>query len=162
MSDEVSIRRATRADRAAVLEFHRSLYVRYRDEITEPGVLPLFAYRDLDATLREDVDGLLGGRDTTVLLAERAGRPVGYVTGHTEVDSRRVLSRKGIIEDWYVLASERGRGTGKKLLEALVDVFRSAACDVVESGTWAFNEHARRAHAKAGFTEIEVKFRKRL
>jgi GNAT superfamily N-acetyltransferase len=145
-----------------VLQFHRELYIKFRDQLTEPQVLPLFAYRDLDTTLRDDVDGLLNAREAVVLLAEIAEQPVGYVSGHVEVDVRRELSRKGVVEDWFVLPSARGQGVGMRLLENLIERFREAECDVVESGTWAFNEGARKAHAKAGFTEIEIKFRKRL
>jgi L-amino acid N-acyltransferase YncA len=67
-----------------------------------------------------------------------------------------------VVEDWFVAKSERGQGTGKLLLDALIEGFRRDGCQVVESGTWAFNEGARKAHAKAGFVEIEVKFRKRI
>jgi aminoglycoside 6'-N-acetyltransferase I len=145
-----------------VLAFHRELYIKFRDQITEPDVLPLFAYRDLDTTLRDDVDGLLNARDAIVLLAERGEQAVGYVSGHVEVDVRRELSRKGVIEDWFVTPGARGKGVGKLLMDSIVERFRDADCQVVESGTWAFNEGARQAHASAGFTEIEVKFRKRL
>ena len=162
MPDHVAIRRATRSDRAVVLAFHRELYIKFRDQITAPDVLPLFAYRDLDTTLREDVDGLLSARDAIVVLAELGEQVVGYVSGHVEVDPRRELSRKGVVEDWYVSPDARGRGVGRALLDNLIERFRGADCEVVESGTWAFNEGARKAHAKAGFTEIEVKFRKRL
>lgn len=162
MNPPVSIRTATRADHATVLHFHRELYIRHRDELARPDVVPLLAYRDLEGTLRDDVSGLLSSREARVLIAERAGRPVGYVTGHVEVDERRVLRRKGVVEDWYVLHEERGHGTGRLLLDHLVEHFRADGCQLVESGTWAFNEGARRAHAKAGFLEIEVKFRKRL
>ncbi len=162
MTDSVIVRQATRADRALVLRFHQALYVQYRDEITRPEVLPLFAYRDLDGTLRDDVDGLLRTSGAIVLLAERAGEAVGYISGHIEVDVRRELPRKGVVEDWFVLASERGRDVGQQLFEALTAHFKGAGCDVIESGTWAFNEGARKAHAALGFTEIEIKFRKRL
>jgi GNAT superfamily N-acetyltransferase len=67
-----------------------------------------------------------------------------------------------VIEDWYVLPAERGNGVGKLLLETLIERFRLAGCQVVESGTWAFNEGARKAHLALGFNEIEIKFRKRL
>jgi GNAT superfamily N-acetyltransferase len=158
----ITIRAARRADYDVVLRFHRDLYIKHRDELARPDVIPLLAYRDLEGTLRDDVEGLLTGRDTRVLLAERAGHAVGYVTGHVEVDPRRVLTRKGVVEDWFVARSERGQGTGKLLLEALVEGFRRDGCQLVESGTWAFNEGARQAHLKSGFLEIEVKFRKRL
>lgn len=162
MDTAVTIRAARRADYDAVLRFHRELYIRHRDELARPDVIPLLAYRDLQGTLRDDVEGLLSGRDTRVLLAERAGHAVGYVTGHVEVDPRRVLTRKGVVEDWFVARDERGKGTGKLLLDTLVENFRRDGCQLVESGTWAFNENARQAHLKAGFLEIEIKFRKPL
>jgi L-amino acid N-acyltransferase YncA len=158
----VSIRNATRADHATVLRFHRDLYIRHRDDLARPDVVPLLAYRDIEGTLRDDVEGLLSGQGARVLLAEREGKTVGYITGHMENDPRRVLSRRGVVEDWFVMKSERGRGTGRALMDALIESFRVDGCSVVESGTWAFNEHARRAHAKAGFIEIEVKFRRRI
>ena len=162
MSEQVVIRKATRSDRALVLRFHRELYIRFRDEVASAEVQPLFAYRDLERTLKEDVDGLLGGHDTIVLIAERAGAPVGYVSGHIEMDLRRVLAKKGVVEDWYVLPEARGTGVGKLLLNTMIERFKTAQCEVAESGTWAFNAHARKAHAQAGFHEIEVKFRRKL
>lgn len=162
VTQEVSIRIATRADYPVVLRFHRDLYIKHRDDLARPDVVPLLAYRDIEGTLRDDVEGLLSGQGARVLLAEREGKSVGYITGHVESDPRRVLSRRGMVEDWFVMKSERGKGTGRLLMEALVESFRRDGCTVVESGTWAFNEHARRAHAKAGFIEIEIKFRKRL
>ena len=160
--DTITIRRATLDDRAIVLHFHRALYIDHRDTIVDPVALPLFAYRDMDATLRDDVLGLLRSRESTVLLAERSGVPVGYISGHTEVDARRVLPRRGVIEDWYVDPELRGQGVGTRLMERMEGLFRARGCDVMESGTWAFNRGARDAHARAGFSEIEVKFRKRL
>lgn len=160
--DELSVRRATRKDQATVLRFHHALYVEFRDEIAAPDIIPLFAYKNMEATLREDVEGLLSARSAAVFLAEQAGQAVGYISGHIEVDHRRVLCRRGVVEDWYVADAARGRGIGPRLLNTLIDWFRADGCELVESGTWAFNERARKAHAKAGFTEIEIKLRKRL
>lgn len=161
-SADTTIRRATPTDRATVLRFHHALYIDHRDLIVKPEVLPLFAYRDMEGTLRDDVAGLLHNRDSTVLLAERAGVAIGYISGHIEVDPRRVLERRGVIEDWYVETEQRGSGVGSLLLAQLEALFRARGCDLVESGTWGFNQGARAAHARAGFVEIEVKFRKRL
>lgn len=162
MTNAVTIRPANPSDRTVVLRFHHDLYINHRDEIALPDTIPLFAYRDLDSALRDDVDALLHGRSTIVLLAERERQAVGYISGHVETDERRVLSRKGVVEDWFVNKSERGQGTGKRLLETLLKIFRDDGCVVAESQTWAFNDHAREAHKRAGFTEIEVRMRRRL
>lgn len=162
MGSEPVIRLATRADRSLLLHFHRELYVRYRDQILEERLAPLYAYRDLDSALREDVDAILQGAQACALLAYVEDEPVGYITGHMENDQRRLLPRKGVVEDWYVDDARRGQGLGHALLQALEQRFREAGCQVVESGTWAFNRGARAAHLRAGFHEIEVRFRKQL
>lgn len=145
-----------------MLAFHHALYVEFRDQIAAPDIIPLFAYKDMDATLKDDVEGLLAARSAAVFLAERQGRALGYVSGHIEVDHRRALCRRGVVEDWYVAAHARGQGVGPRLLNALLDWFRADGCELAESGTWAFNHNARKAHAKAGFAEIEIKLRRRL
>lgn len=145
-----------------VMRFHRALYITFRDEIATPEQIPLFAYRDMEGALRDDVDALLNGRDTVVLLAERDGEPIGYVSGHTENDPRRVLSRRGVVEDWYVIPEARAGGVGQLLLNRLLELFKQWGVEVAESATWAFNTGARKAHARAGFMELEVRFRKRL
>jgi GNAT superfamily N-acetyltransferase len=162
VSQEVTVRRATRKDKATILSFHHALYVEFRDQIAAPDVIPLFAYKDMQATLRDDVEGLLTARSAAVFLAEENERALGYISGHIEFDARRVLCRRGVIEDWYVTAEARGRGIGPRLLDTLLAWFRADGCELVESGTWAFNEHARKAHARAGFQEIEIKLRRRL
>jgi GNAT superfamily N-acetyltransferase len=162
VSTEVTLRRATRKDKPTILSFHHALYVEFRDQIAAPDVIPLFAYKDMAATLQDDVEGLLSARSAAVFLAEENERPLGYVSGHIEFDARRVLCRRGVVEDWFVLPEARGRGIGPTLLDTLIAWFRADGCELVESGTWAFNEKARRAHARAGFQEIEIKLRRKL
>ncbi len=162
MTDTV-IRRAHRGDLAQVLRFHHALYIAHRDAIMPAALADFYAYRRFPEALRDDVDALLRSPRSVVLLAERAGEAVGYVTGHHEDDDeRRVLRRKGIVEDWYVAPEARGAGLGALLLEALAEAFRAAGCEVLESATWPFNAGARRAHEALGFQEIEVKYRRRL
>lgn len=133
----------------------------HRQDLVTPEVHELSAYRDLEGALRDDVEALLRNPAATVLMAERSGEAVGYITGHVETDPRRVLPRRGIVEDWYVEPAARRSGTGRALFEALVDVFRGAGCEVVESMTWAPNEGARSAHRALGFVEIDVRYRMR-
>jgi GNAT superfamily N-acetyltransferase len=157
-----SIRRASPADRDALVAFHRALYIDYRNELVPEALRPLSAYRDFERALRDDVAAMLKNPASVVLIAEQDGRAVGYATGHVEDDPRRELSRKGVVEDWFVEESARGRGIGKELLDALLAIFREVGCSVAESTTWPTNDLARHAHERAGFSEIEIKFRRRL
>ncbi len=159
----VSIRTATRADRSCLLAFHHSLYVDHHRALVPEVLRPLGAYRDLARALREDVDALLSHPQAIVLLAAEEGAdPVGYATGRVEVDERRELSPRGIVEDWYVDEGHRGKGIGTRLLQALLDAFRSRRCEVAESTTWPGNVSALEKHRAAGFVEVEVRLRRRL
>ena len=158
----LQFRRALPHDHDVVLALHRALYVTHRDAVMDPARADFYAYTDLDSALSEDVTSLLTSDEAVVLLAERGGRVVGYISGRVVEDARRVLPRRGIVEDWLVLDGERGRGVGRALMDMVTRVFREAGCSAIESATWPFNDGARRAHEGLGFTEYEIRYRKKL
>lgn len=160
--DDIVIRRARGSDRKALFALHEALYVTHRDAVLPKPRVPLVAYRDFRTVLRDDVDAMLGNDSVALLVAERATTIVGYISGVVEAEPRRVLPRKGVVGDWYVDATVRGQGVGKRLYETLEAVFAEAGCDVVESQTWTTNDVARRAHDALGFLEVQVVYRKRL
>jgi GNAT superfamily N-acetyltransferase len=156
------IGRATSADRDVVVEFHRRLYIEHRDSIVSPALSAMLAHHDFEEVLCHDAEAILRNPEGIVFLARDAEGELGYISGHFEVDRRRVLTTKGVVEDWFVVPKARRHGVGRLLLSALTDFFVSHGCQVLESRTWAFNPEARRAHEKLGFDEIEVVYRKRL
>ena len=156
------IRRAHLEDRDAVLRFHLALYQSHRDAVMPAGLELLYAYRRFGEVLREDVTAMLRTPSVLLFLAELAGEPVGYVSGYVENDPRRVLSRKGMIGDWYVEESVRGRGVGRRLLEALEGAFRDQGCSIVEVSTWPFNTDTRAAFGALGFDEVQITYRRAL
>lgn len=119
----------------------------------------LYAYRDFHEVLSDDVDAMLRNPATALLLAERDERVIGYITGYIELDKRRILGRKGVVGDWYVLESERGLGVGRALLGELIDVFQKAACNIAEIATWPTNHGTRRFIEAAGFEEVQIVYR---
>ena len=162
MPAATEVREAQESDREVLLRFHKSLYQGHRDQVVAAEDLPLIAYRDYDRLLADDLRALLSDRNSHVLLAESDGKAVGYITGKVTVQPRRVLPRKGVVEDWYVAPEARGAGIGSALLQALEARFTAADCDVIESATWTSNEGARRVHEALGFREIRVIYRKRI
>jgi len=160
---EVTIRRATGADRSALVAFHLALYVDHQDAVVPEPARPLLAYRDWPAVLRADVDALMASPNAVVLVAESAGRIIGYATGSIDDgDPRRLHVRKGTVGDWWVEPEHRSRGVGARLLDALLSAFRDAACTIAESQTWPGNRHARHVHEDAGFHEVKVVYRRLL
>jgi ribosomal protein S18 acetylase RimI-like enzyme len=162
MAPTIQVREAADADRDVLMAFHRALYRDHRDEVVSKEDLPLIEYRDYDSILRDDLDTLLRDPSSHVLVAESQGVVVGYITGRTTVERRRVLSRRGVVEDWYVVPESRGSGAGSLLLREIEERFVAAGCEVIESATWSSNEGARRAHDALGFREIRVMYRKRI
>jgi ribosomal protein S18 acetylase RimI-like enzyme len=161
MVQTIQVREAGDTDREVLIGFHQSLYQGHRDEVVNEDDLPLIEYRDYDRVLRDDLQALLSDPNSHVLIADSEGTAVGYITGRVTVEPRRVLPRKGVVEDWYVAPKARGAGVGARLLRELEERFAAVGCEVIESATWSSNEGARRAHDALGFREIRVIYRKR-
>lgn len=162
MATTSKVREANSSDRDLLVGFHRSLYQGHRDEVVAEEDLPLIEYRDYDRVLVDDVQALLRDQSSHVLVAESQGAALGYITGRVVVEPGRVLPRRGVVEDWYVVPNARGAGVGALLLRELETRFADAGCQVMESATWSGNRGARRAHDAMGFREIRVMYRKRL
>jgi len=156
------VREADDSDRQVLMGFHQSLYQTHRDAVVAEQDRPLVQYRDYERILRDDLQALLDDPTSHVLVAESRGVAVGYITGRVTMEPRRVLPRRGVVEDWYVVPASRGTGAGASLLRELEGRFAAAGCEVIESATWSANEGARRAHDALGFREIRIIYRKRI
>jgi len=162
MVSTIQVREADESDRDVLMRFHRALYQGHRDEVVSKEDLPLIEYRDYERILRDDLHALMRDQNSHVLVAESQGVAVGYITGRVAVESKRVLSRRGVVEDWYVAPESRGSGVGALLLREIEERFAAVGCEVIESATWSGNEGARRVHDALGFREIRVMYRKRI
>ena len=162
MGPTFKVREADDSDRQVLMGFHQSLYQTHRDAVVAEQDRPLIEYRDYERILRDDLQALLDDPSSHVLVAESRGVAVGYITGRVTMEPRRVLPRRGVVEDWYVVPASRGTGAGASLLRELEGRFAAAGCEVIESATWSANEGARRAHDALGFREIRIIYRKRI
>jgi len=68
------------------------------------------------------------------------------------------------VEGWYVEPSARGRGVGRRLMEAAELWARGQGFSEIASDTEVHNGASQRAHEACGFEEVErlIKFRKAL
>ena len=162
MGSKIEVREAGEPDRDTLMGLHRSLYEGHRDRVVSEADRALIEYRDYERVLREDLESLLRDRSSHLLLAESEGAALGYITGRVVVEPRRVLSRRGVVEDWFVAPEARGAGVGGLLLRELERRFASVGCEVIESATWSGNTGARSVHDALGFREIRVMYRKRI
>lgn len=162
MLEDVHICQATPHDLGRLLPLHRALYLSYRQATLSDDSLVVTHYRDFESVLEGDLRSLLSRDDAVVLWADLAGEAIGYISGTITNDERRLLPRRGFVEDWFVSEGQRVQGLGRKLMEELCEVLEGRGCQVLESSTWVENALARRAHAALGFTESRVRFRRLL
>lgn len=86
------------------------------------------------------------------VVAERDGEVVGWAAA-SRVSSRCVY--EGVIEHSVnVAASERGKGTGRLLLDGFVRAAEAAGIWTVESGVFPENEASLALHRSLGFREV--------
>jgi ribosomal protein S18 acetylase RimI-like enzyme len=97
--------------------------------------------RDLAVDLDRDVDGLL--------VAEIGGQPIGFIS--TWQDAEAGI---GHIPNLAVAREHRGKGIGRKLIEAAIERFRSAGLVAAKIETLQQNTRAEGLYTSEGFVEV--------
>ena len=102
---------------------------------------------------RRQYEGWLGGEDAVLLIAERAGRAVGYalLTVGPGAATWDLGERVAELETLAVLADERGVGVGAALVEASRAWARERGAGAIGVGLAHTNEGARRFYEREGF-----------
>lgn len=145
-------------DKPAILAFIDGLQ-RYEAEFESD--------RRLDAAYAEDQLAWLckKGENGVFLLAEQAGRPVGWVLVIEDEAPVYVIEedrRHATICELFVDESVRGQGVGRALINACEDWARDHKLSTIHIGHLAENALAERSYDKAGYAPYVVLRRKRL
>ena len=139
----VTIRPAAAEDAAAIADIYNQ------------GIAGRSATFETDPRSGEDILVRLGDRERfPMLVAEDAGRVVGWA-GLSSYRPRACYA--GIAEvSVYMDASSRGRGIGRRLLEALIDMARARGFWKLVSRVFPFNTASRSLCHACGFREVGV------
>ncbi len=90
-----------------------------------------------------------------VLVAEKAGRLVGYCMGYVEKALPiHKTKQHGYISDLYVEDSERGKGLGAELARKAVDFFREKGVKATQITVAVKSEKAQKFWGKLGFSDF--------
>ncbi len=101
--------------------------------------------------------------DVTVLVAERGGEVVGYTYAGIEgVDYMSLRGPAGVLYDIVVDPAQRGRGIGRKLLDATLAALERKGAPRVVLSTAERNETAQRLFAHAGFRRTMIEMTREL
>jgi ribosomal protein S18 acetylase RimI-like enzyme len=105
----------------------------------------------------------LGTKDVAVLVAEEGGAVVGYAYGGVEgYDYMALRGPAGALYDIIVDPAHRGRGAGRKLLEAVLAFLKQRGAPRVVLSTAEQNEAAQHLFASAGFRRTMIEMTREL
>lgn len=86
-----------------------------------------------------------------VLMAEAGGEAVGYLVGYVAQPSSVRPVRMAVLESMFVSRSERGRGTGQKLVDAFLVWSQERDAQRVSVTAFASNDAAICFYRRCGF-----------
>ena len=160
MPDAITIRRATRADLAALGKLGalllRTHYQFDPQRFMAPGSHPEEGYAWFLGTQ-------LGDDDVVVFVAERQAEVVGYVYAALEPQSWKELREAcGFIHDVVVDEGRRRSGVASALMEAAIDWLRERGAPRVVLGTAQKNDAAQRLFDRLGFRRTMVEMTREL
>ena len=100
-------------------------------------------------------------KNGAVYVAEDNGNVVGFIGGfienRTEEDEMELKNKSvGMINEFFVTDSVRGKGVGSNLLKTLEDYFTQQQCAVVKLGAFADNNLARKFYSKNGYKDWSI------
>jgi aminoglycoside 6'-N-acetyltransferase I len=111
------------------------------------------------------LDGVPSATVHAVFVASEDVPPVGFIELAVRAFSEGCMSSPvPHVEGWYVQPSARGRGIGRRLIEAAEAWSRALGFSELASDTEIHNTASLSAHEACGFAEIErlIKLRKPL
>ncbi len=154
---EVRVRRAGKGDVAEIVELSSALFredAGRRDPFTNPGWpeeegLAYFA-------------GLVSGTGSGCLLAELAGRTVGYLAGRVGEGTTLRPVRVAELESIYVREGYRDLGVGARLVDEFLGWAGSRGAERAAVVAYAANERAIRFYRRSGFRPRSVSLEREL
>lgn len=145
---EIKVRRVEPADLEAVAALAGRL-LRQHHEV-DPG--RFFIVADVEQGYEHWFRRESARREAVILVAVEDGRVVGYSYGTLEDrDWNALLDRHGAIHDIYVSDAARQRGTGRRLLDAMLKELAALGAPRFVLSTMVSNIPAQRLFASAGF-----------
>jgi ribosomal protein S18 acetylase RimI-like enzyme len=140
--DDLAARRATVADAAVIGRLLHDFNTEYDDPTPGPD------------KLAERIRQLLDGGDTAVLLAGAGPDGLAVLRFRLALWSEAL---ECYLAELYVVPATRGRGLGRALMNAAMDLARDEGADYMDLGTAETDVAARALYESLGFSNREGK-----
>jgi ribosomal protein S18 acetylase RimI-like enzyme len=155
---DIRIRPALKADLPELVRL-AALLIRTHHQFDPKRFMAQERERDYPAFLLEQ----LASADAAIMIAESAGRVVGYIFAAIEPASLKELREEaGYIHDLAVLEDARGRGVAALLMAAAAEWLKSHGVPRVLLWTATENIHAQRLFERLGFRPTMVELTREL
>jgi len=156
----MTIRRATRDD-APALGRLGALLVRTHHDFDAKRFIP--ATPQTERGYGSFLASQVGAENVVVLVAEEGGEVIGYTYAGIEgMDYMALRGPAGALYDIVVDPDRRGRGVGRRLLDATLAELHARAAPRVVLSTAEQNESAQRLFARAGFRRTMIEMTREL
>lgn len=151
----IRIEEATTAEAGVLADLNRHVQGLHVDGA--PGLFKRPVHEEVVAQFEE----WLGEENAWAFIAYEGERPVGYVVAFVRERPENPITRAWralVIDQISVEPAWKGKGVGRALVEAALEVAREAAVDEVQATTWAFNEQAQAFFRALGFDVHVLRF----
>jgi ribosomal protein S18 acetylase RimI-like enzyme len=138
----MSVRRATVADAAAIGRLLHDFNTEYDDPTPDPG------------QLAERMRELMPSGELVVLLAGDGPDGLAVLRFRPSIWSRAL---ECYLAELYVVPARRGRGLGRALMNAAIDLARAQGADHMDLNTAESDVAARGLYESLGFSRSEAK-----
>lgn len=155
----IRVEEATAADADLLADLNRHV-----QELHVDGAPALFK-RPVHEEVTAQFDEWLGQDNAWAFIAYQEETAVGYVLAFLRERPDNPFTwpwRVLRIDQISVEPAWKGKGVGRALVEAVLDVGREVAVDVVQATSWAFNEQAHTFFRALGFEVQMLRFARRL
>jgi len=160
----MEIRPVRKTDKKRLLKMVTHFFKKQRNTMVPKKLLPIIRYKNYEKHLREDVEAYvrLKPKEAVIFVAEDGDELIGYIYGRVLNRPKKVLSKAGVIEDWFVEENYRGKGIGAMLWRRLIRWFKNKGCACLEINAYTKNKHAINIYRKMGFIENVIEMTKKI
>ncbi len=158
MLDKVIIRKANNTDFDQLSKLFHEFNFDFNISVTNGQAKELLKVEDEKFFTKSCTEWILSS--LICFVAEQGNTLLGYISGNVKINEGETYSPEGIIDTWFVTASQRGNGVGKLLYQALLEYFSDQKCKVLTLEAYYQNSNTISTYERMGFVKDSLVLKK--